>query len=418
LHDIRFLLKTHYTNSRALIIGINQYENASPLSYAVNDAEEVRDVLVNELAFPRENITYLVDSEATKETILRALMLFTTADVDLDERIFVFFAGHSHTRTGIRGEIGYLVPYDADMVGLSTSIRWDDLTRNAELIRAKHMLFVMDACYGGLALTRNLHPGSTRFLKDMMLRYSRQVLTAGKADEVVSDSGGPLPNHSVFTGHLIEGLRGKAATENGVLTASGLMSYAYGKVANDKNSNQTPHYGYFDGDGDFILQAPQLAELEKTEDKDLDSLVVVPYSEEDLSRETTPSKIKKIKSLLANESSSIELHDFVIEEVRRFLSSTSEDHFKVQGQFSQDELLERISKYEDLSNDLSLLTACIAYWARPTHKALLQKVLARSTDRLESQGGIVVWINLRWYPLILELYCSDIAAVEARGMTR
>ena len=148
------------------------------------------------------------------------------------------------------------------MEDFATFIRWDELTRNAELIRAKHMFFIMDACYGGLALNRYLHPGSTRFLKDMMLRYSRQVLTAGKADEVVSDSGGPLPNHSVFTGHLIEGLRGKAATEDGIITAGGLMAYVYGKVAKDKNSNQTPHYGYFDGDGDFIIQAPELAELE------------------------------------------------------------------------------------------------------------------------------------------------------------
>ncbi|MBI5592549.1 MAG: caspase family protein [Deltaproteobacteria bacterium] len=412
MRDLRFLLKTHYTNSRALVIGIDQYRNASPLSYAVSDAEEIRDVLVSDLAFPNENITYLVDCEASKENILRSFMRFTADDMGLDERILIFFAGHGHTRTGIRGEVGYLVPYDADMTDFSTFIRWDELTRNAELIRAKHMLFVMDACYGGLALTRSLHAGSTRFLKDMMLRYSRQVLTAGKADEVVSDSGGPLPNHSVFTGHLIEGLCGKAATENGVITASGLMSYVYGKVANDKNSNQTPHYGYFDGDGDFVLQAPQLSELEKADNKDIDSLVVVPYAEEELSRETTPNKIKKIKSLLSNESSSIELHDFVIDEVRRFLSITSEDNFKVQGQFSKDELLERISKYENIGNDMAVILACIAYWAKPSHKTILQKILARSTDRLGSQGGLVVWLNLRWYPLILELYCAGIAAVE------
>jgi len=108
------------------------------------------------------------------------------------------------------------------------------------------------------------------------------------------------------------------------------------------------------------------------------------------------------------------LHDFVIEEVRRFLSGTSEDHFKVQGQFSQDELLERISKYEELSNDLAVLAACIAYWAKPIHKAILQKILARSTDRLESQGGLTVWLNLRLYPMILELYCAGIAAVEGK----
>ena len=75
------------------------------------------------------------------------------------------------------------------------------------------MLFVMDACYGGLVFTRSLAPGSMRFLKDMLLRYSRQVLTAGKADEVVADSGGPVSGHSIFTGYFIEALKDKAAKD-------------------------------------------------------------------------------------------------------------------------------------------------------------------------------------------------------------
>ena len=414
MRDIRFLLKTHYSNSRALIIGINRYENASPLSFAVSDAAEIRDVLINDLSFLEKDITFLIDDDATQERILRAFMRFTSDDIDLDERIFIFFAGHGHTRTGIRGEVGYLVPYDADYDNFSTFIRWDELTRNAELIRAKHMLFIMDACYGGLAVTRNTQPGSTRFLKDMMLRYSRQVLTAGKADEVVADSGGPLPNHSVFTGHLIEGLQGKATSGDGVLTASGLMSYVYGKVANDRNSNQTPHYGYFDGDGDFILRSPQLAELEESERTDIDRLIVVPYSEDDFSNESTASKMAKVKKLLASDSTSIELHDYLIEEVRRFQSTTDDDNFKVQGQYSKDELIERISRYEDLGNDLALLTACVAYWAKPSHKAILQKTFARSTDRLDLQSDLSVWRSLRWYPLIISLYCSGIAAVEGK----
>ncbi|MGZ8845581.1 MAG: caspase family protein [Pyrinomonadaceae bacterium] len=244
MKDIRFFAKPHYKASRALIIGIDKYETASPLSYAVSDASAIRDILIDDLAFPNSNVTCLVDSEATKGNILRSFMRFAADDIELDDRVFVFFAGHGHTRVGNHGEVGYLVAYDSDPRDLSTYIRWDDLTRNSDLIRAKHMLFIMDACYGGLALTRTLHPGSTRFLKDMLLRYSRQVLTAGKANEVVADADGPLPDHSIFTGHLIEGLRGKAATSEGVITASGLMAYVYRKVANDKNSVQTPHYGF------------------------------------------------------------------------------------------------------------------------------------------------------------------------------
>src|SRR5207244_2588726 len=116
-----------------------------------------------------------------------------------------------------------------------------ELTRNADLIEAKHILFVMDACYGGLALMRGITPGTKRFLKDMLIRRSRQVLTAGKADEVVADSGGPLPGHSVFTGHLLEALQGKAANSEGIITAATLSAYVYMAVSSDAGSQQTPH---------------------------------------------------------------------------------------------------------------------------------------------------------------------------------
>lgn len=414
MRDIRFLLNPHYANSRAIIIGIDKYTYASPLSYAVSDASEVRDIFVKELGFPVENVQYLADSAATKSAIMGAYLGLARPHIDIDDRILVFYAGHGHTKSGIRGEIGYLVPVDGDPSNISTLIRWDELTRNADLIRAKHVLFIMDACYGGLALTRNLQPGSTRFLKDMLLRYSRQVLTAGKADEVVADAGGPLPNHSVFTGHLIEGLRGRAATNDGVITANGLMAYVYGKVANDKNSNQTPHYGYFDGDGDFIINVPNLKDMEGTESKDLDRLIEVPYPDEVAQPETINTKINRIKSLLSTDSASIELHDFLVHEVRRVLAATAEDGFRLDSQFSREELLSRLAHYEDVSSDIAVLLACLAYWARPIHKPTLQKVLSRSADRLEKQGGLTIWLALRWYPLILELYCAGIAAVYGK----
>jgi len=38
----------------------------------------------------------------------------------------------------------------------------------------------MDACYGGLAITRSLSAGSMRFLKDMLQRYSRPSINRGE----------------------------------------------------------------------------------------------------------------------------------------------------------------------------------------------------------------------------------------------
>ena len=414
MRDLRFLLKTHYAQSHALVIGINDYAHASPLSYAVSDAVEVKNLLTNQFGFPEKNVTYLANAQATRDAIRKAFFRFTKDDIELDDRVFIFFAGHGHTVTGGRGEIGFLVPHDADLSDYSTFIRWDELTRNAELVRCKHMFFIMDACYGGLALTRSTQPGSARFLKDMMLRYSRQVLTAGKADETVADSGGPLPDHSVFTGHLIEALQGKARSADGVLTASAVMAYVYGKVANDKNSNQTPHYGYFDGDGDFIFSAPGLTELENIDNKDLDSLVIVPYPDVPRGPEALTSKTTRIKSLLSGESSTIELHDFLMREVREYLAATAEDQFEVNGQYSLEEFTARLAKYEEASSDLSVLLACVAYWAKAVHLTTLQKCVARSTDRLDGRGGSTIWLELRWYPVILQLYHAGIAAVDAQ----
>lgn len=412
IRDLRFVLKTHYTGSRALIIGIDNYVHASPLSYAVNDAVEVKDALLEEFGFADSDICFLTDRDATRSRIEQAFHRFTRDEVGVDERIFVFFAGHGMTRTGYRGEVGFLVPHDGKPDDLDTLIRWDYLTRNSELVRAKHLLFVMDACYGGLALSRNLQPGATRFLKDMMLRYSRQVLTAGKANEVVADAGGPLPNHSVFTGHLLEGMRGAAASAAGTITAAGLMAYVYAKVASDRDSNQTPHFGHFEGDGDFIFKAQSLSALEMGIEADKDELIAIPYPDRSEVQESVESKIQKIKRLLAAESSSIELHDFLIDELRHFLSMTAQDNFPTAGAFSDDELISRITRYEEAAINFCLLIACVSYWGKPDHRNTLQKVIARSMDRQEHVGGLVVWIKLRFYPMILEIYSGGIAAID------
>lgn len=128
----------------------------------------------------------------------------------------------------------------------------------------------MDACYSGLAIQRSASPGERRFVSDMLQRRSRQVITAGKANETVADGGGPDGTNSIFTGQLLDGLRGAAASD-GVMTASDLMNYAYRKVARDAASRQTPHFGHVDGDGEFILLVP--GELRVNADERPDFLV-------------------------------------------------------------------------------------------------------------------------------------------------
>ena len=401
-----------YSNSRALIIGINQYISAPPLEYAVNDAMAVADILKNTFGFDESNLKILTEEKASRSEIMAYYMAFASEEIENDDRIFIFFAGHGFTQTGRRGEVGFLVPYDGDTNNLSSLIRWDDLTRNAELIPAKHILFVMDACYGGLAITRTLAPGSMRFLKDMLNRYARQVLTAGKANEVVSDSGGPIPNHSVFTGHFIEGLQGKAATDDGVITANGVMSYVYERVAKDPYSKQTPHYGFFDGDGDFIFNAPILSELTKENEIDKDILISVPSSLHETSPAENINLVGITKQYLSDLKYKISLYDLVSQKLREVISLLNDEQFSIEGaSFSDEGFAGRLKRYEEVMKDIQSIITCIAFWGGKDHHQLLNKILARISDNLEPKSGLVIYLKLRWYPMFLLLYSAGIASI-------
>ncbi len=405
-----------YSCSRAIIIGIDIYKHASPLGYALSDAKSIAQLLNEEFEFPQSNIILLENEKATRDAILDSFLQFAGQHVGIDDRIVFFFAGHGHTITGRRGEVGYLVPNDGNLEKLSTLIRWDELTRNADLIPAKHIVFIMDACYGGLAITRALAPGSMRFLKDMLLRHSRQVLTAGKANEVVADSGGPLPDHSIFTGHLIEALKGKAANEDGIITANGVMSYVYERVATDHNSRQTPHYGFIDGDGDFIFKAPILNTPVVEEKMDEDTLISVPSAVPSSEFEYSTDIIELTKQYLSDTRYRIKLHDLVAQQLREALALTSEDNFAVQGsEWSVEEFTRRLKEYEAITENLQSVSCCISYWGDEQHYPTLKLAMTRLTDRLQPQGGLVVWSAMRWYPVMLLLYSAGISALASEN---
>jgi len=395
------------------VIGINEYQHASPLGYAVNDAEATAQLLINEFGFQKKNVILLNDANAIRTRIIDCFLSYVSK-TEFDDRIVFFFAGHGHTVSGRRGEVGFLVPYDGDPHILSTLIRWDELTRNAELVPAKHILFVMDACYGGLAITRSLAPGSMRFLKDMLLRYSRQVLTAGKANEVVADAGGPIPGHSIFTGHFIEALKGKALSNSGIITANGVMAYVYERVARDQHSQQTPHYGFIDGDGDLIFKAPILNAPEKEEKKDEDVLIAVPSSMPMTNIQASGNVTDLTKEYLSDTRYTIKLHDLIVQKLREVLLQTSEDNFAVQGiNWSLEEFQRRLKGYEQIVDDLQRILCCVAYWGKQEHLPALKLAITRMTDRLEPKSGLAVWQALRWYPIIVLLYSTGISALAS-----
>jgi uncharacterized caspase-like protein len=196
----------------------------------VNDANAIEQTLTNKFGFRPENIRKLVNGDATRQRIMQVLgdELTDPAKVSRDDRVFIFFAGHGATRSlGENRQTGFIIPVDADLNNYySTAISMTEIREASDLIPAKHVYFVMDSCYSGLALARGggSFGGGRSYLDEVTSRVARQILTAGGADQVVADDG---PNgHSVFTWALLEGLEGKADLDhNGVITASELGAY-------------------------------------------------------------------------------------------------------------------------------------------------------------------------------------------------
>ena len=261
-----------YRDSFAVIIGINEYEHWPKLRYAVNDANGIEEALTSKFGFKKENIRKLLNGEATRQRIMQVLgdELTDSTKVQREDRVFFFFAGHGTTRGFEDGrQVGFIVPVDADQNNyVSTAISMAQIREASDLIPAKHVYFVMDSCYSGLALSRGsgAYSKDRSYLEEITRRASRQILTAGGADQQVADDG---PNgHSVFTWAVLQGLQGEADLDgNGVITASELGAYVSPIVA--KFANQTPAVGNLVGSegGEFVFELqPELLTSHSTQE--------------------------------------------------------------------------------------------------------------------------------------------------------
>ncbi|MBT5569776.1 MAG: caspase family protein, partial [Alphaproteobacteria bacterium] len=125
-----------YGSSKALVIGIDEYNNGWPhLSMAVRDAEEIATALEHR-GF---EVTLLKNlGSAELRSALRRFYLLQGNDPEA--RLFVWFAGHGHTENGE----GYIVPADAPPPSspefVFDAIHMGDLASMQRVAQSKHVL--------------------------------------------------------------------------------------------------------------------------------------------------------------------------------------------------------------------------------------------------------------------------------------
>ena len=297
-----------YAQSWAVVIGIDDYQHWPKLQYAVNDAEAIRSQLVQQFGFEPDHVLVLKDKDATRNGILALFEERLNHELAKDDRLLVFFAGHGATRQLSSGRtLGYIVPVDStpDQFAVD-AIPMTEIQDMAESLVAKHILFVMDACYSGLGLTRGAVQHSGNFLKDNARRIGRQMLTAGGADQMVADGG---PNgHSVFTWAVLQGLAGKADLNgDGIITATELAAYVAPAVAG--MSSQTPAFGSLPGSegGEFVLELPAQEEFLTADSQQLPPEAIKVTEQLDAAHAAAPSSAPITVTDLQGKEQSVEV---------------------------------------------------------------------------------------------------------------
>lgn len=252
------IMQALYSRSWAVVVGVNQYPTGGrkfqTLQYAIADARAVAEKLQG-LGF---EVRTLFEDQATRHNIVRTLADDIGKKAGKNDRIVFYFAGHGETKQGRDGNyMGYILPanYDPDHHE-ATAISMGQLREISSEIRAKHMAYVLDSCFsGGIIMRHAAQPAVNNVtfqgLKILAESRSHVVLTAGSKDEMVVEDGG----HGVFTRVLLKALSQKYNmpwSQKGYMTAMDLAEYVRQRVL-ESAPNQSPQFGYLDGEGDVLL---------------------------------------------------------------------------------------------------------------------------------------------------------------------
>lgn len=182
-------------NYYAILIGEKDYQDVgfADLEAPVKDALELKEILSTQYSFEEKNIQVFTNPD--RISILDSIRARCESLSDQDN-LLIFYAGHGMVRrmgSTIAG--GYIVPSDAKKGSWNTYISSEDLKSAVQYSASRHILFVVDACFGG-ALFRSIEEAPDN-IKNQYNYKSRRLLTSGNMEEV-PDKGKFIENLKAF----------------------------------------------------------------------------------------------------------------------------------------------------------------------------------------------------------------------------
>ena len=248
-------LAVHYHEMRknvwAVIVGIDNYQKNRHLKYAVNDARAFYDHLIQNNRIPEENVTLMVDEEATFARLRSTLGTHLKNKAGKEDMVIIYFAGHGACEKDVMSPDGdglekYILPCDADPKDLyGSALPMSEVSRIFSRISSERLIFIADACYSGASGGRTIRLTGMRsnlsdaFLDRIASGKGRVILTASGPNEISAEND--ELKHGVFTYFLLEGLGGKADTDkDGIITVDEVYRYVSREVPRATDQGQHP----------------------------------------------------------------------------------------------------------------------------------------------------------------------------------
>lgn len=154
---------SEFGKSYALVIGISDYSYWPYLEASFVDAKRFRDFLIQDAGF--DYVQTLTNAKATRARIDTLMQEFFPRQLGKEDRFLFYFSGHGTQRATRGGMMGYLPLISAERQGYASMISMDDVDRWSRLLGdVRQTLFVLDACFSGLAGLQRKGPLSDKTL--------------------------------------------------------------------------------------------------------------------------------------------------------------------------------------------------------------------------------------------------------------
>lgn len=252
-----------FAGGHAVVIGISNYDprHIPVLPEAVlNDARDVAAILAsrNHCGYEKQNLRLLLDGNATLNGIRQALRAMVHVSRP-EDTVLIFFSGHGAIIHQPNGPVSAIVPVDFDpRAPEDTCLLEPELSETLRSIPAQRLLVLIDACHsGGAGSFKNLRPSgslalgySEKSLEQLVQGVGRVLIASSRAEETSLVFNGE--RNSVFTGQILEALRGQGRTSgDGLIRVFEIFNHVCETVKRKVPGNQHPIFKATDLEDNF-----------------------------------------------------------------------------------------------------------------------------------------------------------------------